>query len=343
MRAAVYLGALLLAAFGATANAAPLTLTYDSYSENKTLETMLAASTPLRLDGLMPDRGGGSVVQTLTFIAGSTDLSMSAGWRIAPTGVRMVGVNIDLFDAASTVVFSDTFGGVNSGLAQSQFLASGLTVGGEYTLMLTGTAIQGGRYQIDLATGGGPLAIPPVPVVATSADHALFDTLKDDKVLGSIDPGDMLVLDGIIGESGAITNVAELTLTGGALSAGITWLIAPGDQRTVGVNVDLLDATNTVVASDTFEGIFSGQAFSNFALDGLVGNYRLVFTGNALQGGRYRINLGTSLTPPDFMPIPTGGVPEPQTWALLVAGFAGVGVAMRRRRASHAKDEQRYN
>ncbi|MGZ3378403.1 MAG: PEPxxWA-CTERM sorting domain-containing protein [Phenylobacterium sp.] len=34
--------------------------------------------------------------------------------------------------------------------------------------------------------------------------------------------------------------------------------------------------------------------------------------------------------------ITGGGVPEPETWALMLAGFAGLGVAMRRRRAASA-------
>jgi PEP-CTERM motif len=36
---------------------------------------------------------------------------------------------------------------------------------------------------------------------------------------------------------------------------------------------------------------------------------------------------------PDRGP-PAGGVPEPATWALLIAGFGGVGAALRRSRAA---------
>jgi hypothetical protein len=32
----------------------------------------------------------------------------------------------------------------------------------------------------------------------------------------------------------------------------------------------------------------------------------------------------------------TGGVPEPMTWAMLLVGFAGLGVALRRRRGQAA-------
>jgi hypothetical protein len=51
------------AAFAAIAPAhgAPLTLTYDSYVETKVLSTQLDAATPIRMDGLLPDRGGSAV------------------------------------------------------------------------------------------------------------------------------------------------------------------------------------------------------------------------------------------------------------------------------------------
>ena len=339
MRPALYLGVLLSAVIGAAAQAAPVTLTYDTYGESKTLAAPIDASTPVRLDGLIPARDGGALTQSFTFVAGSSDLSMSAGWRIAPLDVRTVGVNIDLFDAANNVVATDAFGGVTGDLAQSQFSASGLTVGGLYTLKLTGTALDAGRYQVDLASGTTPPPIPLAPVLATSPEVSLFDTLQGDKTFGrAFDFGDALMLDGVFAESGAILNVAELTLTGGPLSGGITWLTAPGDLRTVGVNVDVFDAANNLVGSDTFMGVTDGQAFSNFALNGLIGNYRLVFSGTATQGGRYRINLGQDLTAPAFAPILTGGgVPEPQSWALLLMGFTGLGIALRRKLARNAQ------
>ncbi len=336
MRKALYLGALMATAIAATAHGAPVTLTYDTFNENKRLLTAIDASTPVRLDGLIPDRNGGALGQTFTFVAGSSDLSMSAGWRVAPPEVRTIGVNIDLFDAANNLVASDVFSGVSGDLAASQFSTSGLTVGAVYTLQFTGTALEGGRYQVDLAAGAAPPPTPPTPVVPTSPEVSLFDTLSGGKFYGRVfDHGDSLLIDGVFGESGSIFNVANLTLTGGPLSGGITWLVAPGDLRTIGVNVDLFDAANMLVASDSFMGVTDGQAFSNFAVDGLIGNYRLVFSGTATQGGRYRINLGQDLTAPGFMPIPTGGgvVPEPQSWALLLVGFGSMGVALRRRRA----------
>jgi hypothetical protein len=45
------------------------------------------------------------------------------------------------------------------------------------------------------------------------------------------------------------------------------------------------------------------------------------------------------LLPPDVPPVggtPTGGVPEPSAWALMICGFGAVGAALRRRRLSIA-------
>lgn len=239
-------------------------------------------------------------------------------------------MNIDFLDFNDTIITSDIFSGVVNGLAQSQLVASGLTVGAEYKILFTGTAVQGGRYQIDLAAGVTPPAIPKTPVVPTSNAVSLFDTLAGDKSYGAFASGDALLIDGILGESGGIQNDALFDFSGGTLSAGIVWLVAPGNQRTVGVNVDLLDSTDSVVASDIFLGVVNGQAFSNFVVNGLgAGSYRLAFTGTATQGGRYRIDLGTNATAPGMTPI-LPAVPEPESWALLLLGFALTGWVIRR-------------
>ncbi len=314
---------------------APLTLIYDTYVESKTLSTRLDSATSIFLEGLLPDRGGASFNNELTFTAGSSALSLSAGWRSGPPDVRTTAVNIDLVDFTNTLIASDTFLGLVGTLATSQLTATGLIPGGRYTLITTGIAQQGGRFQIDLVDGSSPPAIPQAPVVPTSPSNAVFDTLVGEKGLSSIfASGDVLQIDGVLTESGAITNKTKLRITANTLSAGITWLVAPGPQRTNAVNIDLLDATNNVVSSDVFMGLSSGQAFSQFVATGLSpGNYTLLFTGNALQGGRYRIDLATDPTAPAFEPIEIGvppvDVPEPQTLMLFLFGLAGLAFATR--------------
>jgi hypothetical protein len=64
--------------------------------------------------------------------------------------------------------------------------------------------------------------------------------------------------------------------------------------------------------------------------------------GDNLSSGRYLIGLraGAVLDPAftfDFLtPVGNDSVPEPSTWALLIAGFGGVGAMMRRRRCAVA-------
>ena len=326
---ATAIGAILVAPLPSAA--APLTLVYDSYFETKFLATSLDASTPIRLDGLLPDRGGAAISNQLTFRAGSSSLSLAAGWLVAPNAVRTIGVNIDIFDAQTNIlVASDAFLGVAGALASSNLTTSGLVTGGLYRLVMTGTAIQGGRYQIDLVDGATPPPIPSAPVVPTSTSQAVFDTRVGAKTLvGNFAPGDELQIDGILTETGSIFDDVKLTVTSSTLSAGIVWLVAPGPLRTTGVNVDVFDANDVLVASDAFLGVIDGQAFSQFSIGSLTpGNYTLRFTGNALDGGRYRINLTTDADAPDFVPIPVdadpSNVPEPASLILLLVGAAGL-------------------
>lgn len=240
-------------------------------------------------------------------------------------------MNIDLLDATNTVILSDRFLGATGTLARSELTASGLTPGARYELAFTGAAANAGRYRIDLVDGSSPPPVPPVPVELPPSDATLFDTPVGRKVFGPvIAPGDELQIDGVLpeGPPSSIDNVIRVRITGDTLSAGTTWLAAPGRQQTVGVNVDLLDSSNTVVASDRFLGVTDGQAFSQFAITSLTpGDYQLVFTGLARLGGRYRIDLSTSAAPPGFNPIvdnPPVGVPEPGALALLLAGLTGL-------------------
>jgi len=81
----------------------------------------------------------------------------------------------------------------------------------------------------------------------------------------------------------------------------------------------------------------NGQFLRNISLSSL-NNFQLNF-GQSLAAGSYIIGLkGTAGLDPDFSldfmtPVSsTQGIPEPATWALLLAGFGGVGAALRRSR-----------
>gem|GEM_PF-1016618 len=323
-----------------TVSAAPLSLTFDSASEVKQTGTRLDDTTPIHLEGRTRDVTGSAITNRFEFVAGSTSLGMTAAWLVAPLENRTVGVNIDLIDAANSVVASDTFLGVVGGTqATSQMFASGLIAGAKYTLVFTGTAAQSGRYGIDLVNGPAlPPPVPTLPVVTPAVDRLQFDTHVGKKDLGFfITPGTSIGVDGRLADEPGSSIVDEFTfvLSGTTLSAGIEWIVANGPERTIGVNVDVFEAsTNTLVISDTFEGLIDGQAFSQFATTGLSpGSYRMIFTGTAVGAGRYHIDLSTSATPPGFSPI-VDAVPEPSALLLLMLG--GSALALQRRRPSGA-------
>lgn len=323
--------------FVTPAFATPLSLQYDSITEFKTTALALDNATPIHLEGRLRDVPGSSVTNTFEFRAGSTSLAMTAGWLVAPLENRTVGVNIDLVDAFNTVVASDAFLGVVGGTqATSQMVATGLVTGAIYRLVFTGTAAQSGRYGIDLVNGAAlPPAVPTLPVVIPAPDQLQFDTHAGTKDLGIfVAPGTSFRIDGRVVDEPRTSIVDEFTfvLTSTTLSAGIEWIVANGPQRTVGVNVDVFDATNALVISDTFMGLVSGQAFSQFAITGLApGTYRMVFTGTAEGAGRFHIDLSTSATPPGFAPI-IDAVPEPSALLLMMLGGTALLLRSRRRR-----------
>jgi PEP-CTERM motif len=198
-----------------------------------------------------------------------------------------------------------------------------------------------GRFQIDLVDGNVPPPVPvPVAAAMPSTNEFVFDTHVGTKNLGSaFTTGAQIQIDGVIADDlgSSISNEISLIVTAPTLSAGITWIVEAGSpQRTTGVNVDLFDSANLLVASDTFMGLMSGQAFSQFSTSLTPGNYHLLFTGIAPLGARYRIDLGTDATAPGFTPIvdtpPLHGVPEPASLLLIVVGLMGMAASRQSRR-----------
>ena len=326
----------------ATSHAAVLALKYDTGTESKTLVTPITPGSSLSLEGLVAP---GTVNSSLAFNWASTsDFSLGAAWLVgaaADTTPSLTGFNIDLFDSGNALVASDSFAGLTAGIARSS-LQFGSLAAGAYRLAVTGTAVRTGIFDVDLNAGPTlpPLANPPVAVPDTG--HLTYDTIFGSKAIAApFTVGDSLLLDGDSMETGALLNDTVIRLDTGTFSAGLRWVVnsASGtDARLIGVNLDLFDPANLLVASDAFTGVEDGQALSSLVTTGLApGTYRLRMTGTSVRGARYQLALATDATPPSVPPIDMQvSVPAPAAWAFT---FVGLGMAcLRARRKQQRRD-----
>lgn len=124
----------------------------------------------------------------------------------------------------------------------------------------------------------------------------------------------------------------------GPLNQSITFTVGPGigsftgeaawevstatgtAPRLTGVNLDLFDASNTLIASDAFAGVLGGFAHSTLAGAIGPGTYKLVATGTGVRDSSLDVTLSFA------------AVPEPQAYLLMLAGLGVAGAAVRRRR-----------
>lgn len=141
--------------------------------------------------------------------------------------------------------------------------------------------------------------------------------------------GDNLRLDTLVTtQVGALLQAITFTVATGvnSLTGEAAWEIntATGTgPRLVGVNLDIFDAANALVASDSFQGTLGGFAVSTFASAIGPGTYRLVATGTGVRDSSLDVTLSFA----------TSAVPAPATWALLLTGIGSLGLRARLKRA----------
>jgi hypothetical protein len=152
-----------------------------------------------------------------------------------------------------------------------------------------------------------------------------FSTLVGSATLNSaVAVGDTFILDSVItGATGALSQTIEFTLGAGVtgVSGIANWLVGTSTLPNLsGVNIDVFNAsTSALVASDTFAGVLGGTAVSTLTGSLGAGTYRLVATGNGVRDS--------------VLNVAVTAVPEPGTYAMLLAGLALIGVhTMRRQR-----------
>lgn len=143
-------------------------------------------------------------------------------------------------------------------------------------------------------------------------------------VLTPFHGGDTLFVDTVVTtETGAMMQTVTFTLGPdvAAFSGNAAWEVTTATgvgPRLVGVNIDIFDSGNVIVASDAFAGVLGGFAVSTF--DSLIGpgTYRMVATGTAVRATSLDISLSFA------------AVPEPGTSALLLGGLGLLRVVTRR-------------
>ena len=159
--AAWKVGALALFAFLASSRpgeATTLPVVFNTLTASATVASPLNGGDTLFVDTLVTSEVG-ALSQSVTFTLGPDVASLVglAAWEVSTdtgAGPRLVGVNIDIFDATDTLIFSDTFAGVLAGFAHSTL--EGLIGPGTYKLVATGTGVRTSSMDISLTFAAVP-------------------------------------------------------------------------------------------------------------------------------------------------------------------------------------------
>lgn len=338
--AAGAIASLALLASVPAARAASQAVTFDSLNASATAPVALVGGSNLLMNTLVTNATG-ALSQTISFTigAGVTSVIGSAAWEVttgAGSGPRLIGVNIDIFDAQNKLVLSDEFTGALAGFATSTF-AGGLTPG-TYTLIAAGSAVRAASLDVSLSFVGAPAARRPIePAAALTTAVRTHELISSSVSPTPLFAGDTLYLDTLVssGDTGDFRQSLLFTVGAGVreFTGNVAWEVSTAagtGPRLNGVNIDILDAADQLVASDTFAGALGGFAFSTFDDPLAPGTYTLVATGRALRDASFNLSLsfGGAAAP----------VPESGTGAMMLGGLALLaGMAPLQRRIGAAR------
>jgi len=193
---------------------------------------------------------------------------------------------------------------------------------------VTGGAVTGGYA----ASNGGVFKIIPAPATVAANGLQALDLVAFNEKQGVLLNSDLTVyLGSIAAGTGAIpagTQVSShmvLFDPAGVIPRSVLGSVT-FDAPILGVifTRTRLDATDTLLGA-------AGTSYGSPLLRGLGLGDLVTFSGNTLT-----VDLLTASTPGDSFRVITAAVPEPSTWAMLIAGFGMVGFAARRRSAVSA-------
>jgi hypothetical protein len=155
----------------------------------------------------------------------------------------------------------------------------------------------------------------PVAYAYLNASATVGSTLED---------GDSLLVDTLVTtEIGELLQITTFTVGSSVDSVhGVAaWQVSdPNGPRIVDVDIEIRDAADNLIVSDTFSGLLSEFAHSTLDAALAPGTYRLIVTGTAERESVVDVSLTFA--------------PEPGTAFLLLSGLAFTAVAARSRRTT---------
>lgn len=290
------------------ARASTQTVFLNALNASTSVPTPLAADDVLFVDTAVRGQSG-ALLQSVTFTVaqGVTGVSGRATWAISTAtgpGPRLIGVNFDLFNAGNALVLSDTFAGTLSGAANSSFASTALAPG-TYTLRASGTGVREAVYDLALEFTGTPPSVPadetgtlPLQGASITQRTAFFTNLQDARTISlPLISRETLLVDTLVtSQTGALAHTVTFTPTAGIdrVAADLVWMTSEATgagPRLIGLNVDLLDAGGTLIASDTFSGTLAGFAHSTLNTPIGSGAHRIVVTGTGSRDASMGIAL----------------------------------------------------
>ncbi len=297
----------IAAAVPTSALAATQTVYFDTLNATTTAPALAADDVLVVATHIRGQTGALNHSVIFSVAAGVTEISGRATWAISTApgpGPRLIGVNIDIFNASNALVLSDTFSGTLGGGADSTFANTALAPG-VYTLRATGTGVRDSVYELALEFSGTPPITPagetgslPLQGATTNAKTVFFTTLEDTRTIATtVLHGETLLVDTLVTtQTGLLAHTVNFTPSAGTdrFTGELVWMTSDAvgiGPRLVGVNVDVVDANGVLAASDTFSGTLPG--FAHSTLSGTLGTgvHRILVTGTGVRDAAMGISL----------------------------------------------------
>mgnify|MGYP006385055501 FL=1 len=172
-------------------------------------------------------------------------------------------------------------------------------------------------YDLALEFTGTPPSVPadetgtlPLQGASITQRTAFFTNLQDARTISlPLISRETLLVDTLVtSQTGPLAHTVTFTPTAGIdrVAADLVWMTSEATgagPRLIGVNVDLLDAGGTLIASDTFSGTLAGFAHSTLNTPIGPGAHRIVVTGT----GSRDASMGIALSVVDDDGIFAGG------------------------------------